>query len=467
MRTSAVNSKYIVSQKKRFEGKFYLNDNSFLSMEIERHAEKTQPLSNLASVFNPPVFKRQFCKQTVRSVPYFQSSDVPVAEERSHVFVFKGQADALNLLVKRGDILVTGFGTIGNTRLVSKFQNDTCYANNVCRIRTNEDAFRGFIYAFLSSKYGISQLNKNASGSVVRYIEAPGIKKTLIPLFPESFQKEVDNLIQGSTTLREQATDALDEAQKLLKDKASLPELTTEDYDFLGLQVQGRNVSCFTRNKKNINSLTINAFNHSERIRHLEDKIRCQSLQLKDVLLGETFFTTGSFPRIEVKPTHGIMLINQSDIFDNIIKGKHISKQGVKTDNLVEYGEVLIAGVGTLGENETFCRTIFAYEDLVGQLVSGEFLRMKTNGIVPSGYLYTWLSSDYGFRLIRNTQTGTKLCRPIQKMLLTKPIPIIGKDEMNEIDRIVRESHSKKYMANEKERKAIKMVEEEIEKWNN
>lgn len=47
------------------------------------------------------------------------------------------------------------------------------------------------------------------------------------------------------------------------------------------------------------------------------------------------------------------MLINQSDIFDTLIKGKRISRRNVKIDNLVNYGEVLIAGVGTLGDSES------------------------------------------------------------------------------------------------------------------
>ena len=61
MRFSSVNSKYIVSQGYRFEGKYYLNDNSFLSMEIESHPESVTPLAKFGQVFNPPVFKRQFC----------------------------------------------------------------------------------------------------------------------------------------------------------------------------------------------------------------------------------------------------------------------------------------------------------------------------------------------------------------------------------------------------------------------
>ena len=160
------------------------------------------------------------------------------------------------------------------------------------------------------------------------------------------------------------------------------------------------------------------------------------------------------------------MLINQKDVFDNIVKGKYISKRGVKTDNLVEYGEVLIAGVGTLGESETFCRAIFANEDLVGQLVSGEFIRMKTNDEIPSGYLYAWLASDYGFRFLRNIQAGTKLCRPIPRLVLELPVPILDVETMIKIDSLVKKAHTKRYEANNCERKAIRMVEQEIEKWN-
>ena len=184
------------------------------------------------------------------------------------------------------------------------------------------------------------------------------------------------------------------------------------------------------------------------------------------MLLGGDTFSTGSFPRVEVKEGFGVMLINQKDIFDNIVKGKYISKRGVKIDNLVEYGEVLIAGVGTLGESETFCRAIFANEDLVGQLVSGEFIRMKTNDEIPSGYLYAWLASDYGFRFLRNIQAGTKLCRPIPRLVLELPVPILDVETMIKIDSLVKKANTKRYEANNCERKAIHMVEQEIEKWN-
>jgi hypothetical protein len=51
--------------------------------------------------------------------------------------------------------------------------------------------------------------------------------------------------------------------------------------------------------------------------------------------------------------------------------------------------------------------------------------------------------------------------------VLEIPVPILEKEQMVEIDKQVKEAHTKKYRANCLERKAIAMVEQEIEKWNN
>lgn len=465
MKVGSIPSVYVNKPGLRFEGEYYLNENSYNSMIIETYPNRTT-LESIAYVFNPSIFKRQFCKHTGNAVEYFQSSDVPNCSEISTIYVNKSQAESLNLLVKKDDILVTGFGTIGNTRLVTKHQNNVCYANNVCRVRCKEGQYIGFIYAFMSSKYGKAQLNKNASGSVVRYIESPGIKKTIIPSFPEDFQNKINDLVLESVRLREEATDMLSAAERILKESANLRNLNPEDYDYFGARSSDRKVSCFVINRKDITTTTINAFNLSERIRKTKESVTCPIKSLREVLLSGDTFSTGSFPRVEVKEGYGVMLINQKDIFDTIIKGKYISKRGIKTDNMVEYGEVLIAGVGTLGENETFCRVIFANEDLVGQLVSGEFIRMKVNKEIPSGYLYAWLSSDYGFRFLRNIQAGTKLCRPIPKLVLEIPVPFVSPDVIIKIDKLVKEAHTKRYKANDNEHKAILMVEQEIEKWN-
>lgn len=46
-------------------------------------------------------------------------------------------------------------------------------------------------------------------------------------------------------------------------------------------------------------------------------------------------------------------------------------------------------------------------------------------------------------------------------------MPIIEMPKMQEIDEIVNKAHELRYKAILKERKAISMIEQEIEKWNN
>jgi restriction endonuclease S subunit len=318
----------------------------------------------------------------------------------------------------------------------------------------------------LASKFGYYQITQSQFGGVVKHINENQTGNILVPKFPDELQKDVDALVQNAARLREEATEELSSADKLLKEKSGLCDLSSELYDYFGHRSNLRKVSCFTRNIQDIGTTTINAFNHSERIRKMKDSITCSTIPLKDVLKGGRTYGTSGLPNIEVKPGHGIMLINQKDMFDNIVKGKWISSRGSDPENVLEYGEILIACDGTLGENELFCRAIFANEDLKGSYVSSHFLRLKVNDAVPVGYLYCWLNSDYGFRLIRNTQAGTKLCHPINKLFLDIPVPIINEEEMRAIDVMVKEAFTKRHQANQKELKAIAMVEEEIEKWN-
>lgn len=421
----------------------------------------------VTDVYRPGIFKRIFINNPEYGLPYITAQGMMTSNplDTAKLLSLKMTENVDPMILKNRSILVSCAGTIGNIRLIDKSMSGCIGSQDIIRVIPKSDY--GFIYAYLSCPTIYSYLQSQLYGSVVPRIEPELVRSIPMPSFLNNIKEHIHREISDSILLREEAIQLLNDAWNILRTKAGLKDLELSDYDSFGSHSANREVSCYSRSIHDIGTTTINAFNHSERIRKTKDYIHCQTKPLKELLLGNDTFSTGSFPRVEVKSGHGIMLINQSDIFDTIIKGKYISRRGVKADNLVEYGEVLVAGVGTLGENETFCRVIFANEDLTGQLVSGEFIRMKTTNEMPSGYLFTWLNSNYGFRLLRNLQAGTKLCRPIPKLVLEIPVPIIDKESMLEIDRLVREAHTKRHLANQKELKAISMVELEIEKWNN
>ena len=444
---SKVNTKLIYKHNNRFEGKHYLNNSSYLSLQLEKNEKQCCALSSLAEVFNPPVFKRQFCKNTPRAVPYFQSSDVQAASERSTVYIYKGQAQSLNLLVKENDILVTGFGTIGNTRLVSKFQNGACYANNVCRIRTTEHT--GFIYAFISGKYGKAQLNTNASGSVVRYIESPGIKKILVPIFPDTFQQEVDDLIQKSARLREEASDAL--------------EYAIGYFDTLFLMPFKESCLGKVSSKEILTSINkrFEAFFHISEGKDIDKYIK-EHYEWKS--LGEVCSNISRpdiFKRYYVKK--GITFLGGADIFlATPDSEKRLSSK--KTANIealmIKEGTILLPRSGTIGN------VAWAHAGHAQKLASEDVIRITPNDILRAGYVYAFLASKYGKKLIQRYIFGSVIQHVEPPHLKLIPVPIIDKKVMDDIHDKVMVYSSAMGKAIEYERKAITMVEQEIEKWN-
>ena len=453
----------------RFDASYHMSEGLIVRRMISQSPYGLLTIKDVSNnVFYGLRARRVYVSKKEHGIPFLSSSDILRADlNKIKLASRKLTLGVEEMTIKEGWTLITRSGTIGNCSFANAKHAQKLASEHVIRLVPNNILRGGLVYAYLASKYGYSLLTQGTFGGVIQHIEPSFVESLPIPKFSEIFQQGIDELIQESARLRSEAIDELDNAEAELKEKAGLCELSSDFYDYYGHRSNQRKVSCFIRNIKDVGTTTINAFNHSERIRNTKNNMHCITKPLRELLQDNNTFSTGSFPRIEVKEGCGIMLINQKDIFDNIIKGKYISKRGVNATSLVEYGEVLIAGVGTLGENETFCRAIFANEDLKGQLISGEFIRMKTNDMVPSGYLYTWLSSDYGFRFLRNIQAGTKLCRPIPKLLLELPVPIIDKEDMLRIDSLVREAHTKRHQANQMELNAIRMVEEEIEKWNN
>lgn len=451
----------------RFDGGFHLSESVIFEKKIKKMDFKI--LDELVDkIFTAGRSKRIYTEKEF-GFPYLSNSDVAKNNpfESCKYNSIKYAYDEPSFL-KEGMIVTGRVGAIGQTAYINSEleKMKAMGSDNIIRIVAKDKDKSGYIYSYLVSKYGNTFFHKIASGGVQPYISEDQVKDIPVPVLPEEKEQQIHQLIVDSANLRVEANKLLKEVKEDLLSQLGFNPLTNEEYEYFGNHVQGRNVSSFKVSSKEISSVSINAFNYSRRIKKLVDKIKSVPHKtLSDCLIEGGYFSTGSFKRLEINSDNGIKLINQSDIFNSRKIGKNLSKRAVGNVKLVEYGEVLIAGVGTLGEGESFCRTIFSNEELENQLVSGEFIRLKTNDEIPSGYLFAWLNTDYGFRLIRSTQSGTKLCRPIPELLKNIPVPILSKEKMLEIDNNVKKAHTDLFLALNKENQAINLIEKEIDAW--
>lgn len=447
MKHNNIKSSFI-SENIRFNAGYYLNDDALNSYKIESHKTKCQHLYEMAVVFNPPIFKRQFCQNTERAVQYCQSSDVTNALEGSEVFINKKQAEKVGSTVKKNQILITGFGTIGNTRLVNELSDGISYANNVCRIEANNNIPYGYIYAFMTSKYGRAQVNKNASGSVVRYIEAPGIKQTLVPLLPETKQQQIHQLIVEASALRV-------EANKLLKEAIELFESQLNESK-VKLGFQFGNISAaeiFSKQKR---------FDSQYQILWKSIKNEYKTIEYKKIgELAKSIFVGGRGKRNYVD--NGITFLSSSDmmLFNPVRNSKKVSFNTPGLNSMkVEKFDILISRSGTVGN------TIIVGDSLKNVAVSEHALRLKINSeaISPS-YVFAFLNTNIGKRAMEASAFGSVIITLNEELIGDIDIPIFEKSIQNNISMKVVNYIESIDKATIKENQAIDLIEKEIDAW--
>jgi len=452
--------------EKRFEAKYFLNAYASTVRKMVESKLQFDTLSAFGKVFNPNVFKRQFCDKTESAIPYRQSHDIVKHFEEPSAYLPSAQVSKLNLAVKENWIIITGFGTIvGDVTLVDKHYAGNAFANNVCRFMPDDNVKYGFICAFLKSNYGKSQFNKNASGSTIRYIEAPVVRKTLIPRLSPSTVTTTHDMIIKANQLRDDANDIMTRVNLKLHELLNIEE---DKLIPLSASTEKKVGATFIIQSGHLNAKTFRARNYGLRKQSILDVFQSVKFDKLGSLLAIPPSYGARFKRIEATPELGIELLSQSDIFSVKPEGRIISKRSLKNldKEIVKKGTTLIPAQGTLGENEIFAKAKFVYGYLEEKLVAGHVMRFVPNeSKIPSGYLHAILNSPLWFRLFRSSVYGTNLLGFITDLLVEYPIPRFSTQEEADIDAMVKKAYEAFTEANRIEVLAISIIEQEIESW--
>lgn len=200
---------------------------------------------------------------------------------------------------------------------------------------------------------------------------------------------------------------------------------------------------------------------HTSRNRSVYDYIT-QNFEYKKLgELTERIFRPGIFKREYV--SNGVTFLGGADILMAIPNSdKKLSFRQVKKmpELKVKKDWILVTCGGTIGN------AVLIDSQLEKCVISQHVMRVVPKEDVLKGYLYAVLSSKVGHELITLFTTGSVIPQIESHHLDLVPIPLLDKQEMEEIDRLVFTYVSKIEISKEKETRAISMVEDEIEKWN-
>lgn len=190
----------------------------------------------------------------------------------------------------------------------------------------------------------------------------------------------------------------------------------------------------------------LRALNYSPAVERIRQAGSRSARPLSDIVkaFGPAYGTV--FTRLDCHPDHGIELLSQSDMFAAEPRGRVVRRDSMREPDkhLIERGQVLIAGAGTLGENELYGRAILADERLPGKYVGPDSMTLVFEDPDDdfSLFAYAWLASPTGVQAIRSTSYGTKILRFRGDLLSSIPVPEAPKKLVARVAGLIRQSVS-------------------------
>ena len=451
MKTGIVNSTSFHIDGHRIDPDLHLGEGVRIRKELHTSPYMLSTVGeNASQVFYGNIFSRVFVKKPEHGVPYLAASDTVLSNLDTGYYLSKKQAAQLNyLMLKKDWILVTCSGTLGNITYTNKLFEKYIATHDLLRVVPNDvKVNKGTLYAFLSSKYGYYQITQSQFGGVVKHINDEQLKQVMVPVFPIPFQQEVDDLIQQSAKLREQAAAKLDEAVKYFDDKYQISPDTKQ---------------IFT---KKVNELPMGfaSYNNNLEVDAFIETYKSHSLKLANITTK--VFAPPLFKHIYLNKDNGYPFMTGSELTRfNLRYYRWLSPRGVKdiNDYVVRKGTLLLYKSGTT-DGGILGNVFIADDQLDGCCLSDHVIRVVFKEEKMALWAFAFLKSKGSVRMLQRLATGTMIPFITPERLSELYIPSPD-DNYEKIVSLVEDYVKLVSQSKKDENKAITMVEEEIEKW--
>ncbi|WP_370788088.1 restriction endonuclease subunit S [Bacteroides nordii] len=269
MNVDSINIKAIKATNLRVDASYHLSEGQEVKRIINSCPYEMLTIKDVSSdIFIGGRAKRVYVTKKEHGIPFLSSSDILQADLENVKLASKKYTPNLEQMkLKKGWTLITRSGTIGNCAFANAKHAQKLASEHVIRVYPNNILRQGLIYAYLTSKYGHSLLTQGTFGAVIQHIEPAFVGSLPIPNFPESFQIEIDKLIQESAKLREEATDALDDAVLYFDTK---------------FKIEDDMQNFFTKRVKDL-SFSFASYNNNLEVNSFINQYSNDSIKLKDI----------------------------------------------------------------------------------------------------------------------------------------------------------------------------------------
>lgn len=463
MKVKTISSRWLHHEGRRFDCGPYTSGAQEARIKLNLLACKKVPLASLVraddGIFHAGRESRWWVNSEEYGVRFLSSSSVLRADLSNLPLIHRSQVEGNpRFSIEKGWTLITRSGTIGRMVFARPDMHRLACSEHVMRVVPDAKKVPpGFVYAFLSSKFGVPLVVAGTYGSIIQSIEPQHIASLPVPRLGRDLEDKVAACMEESAELVARYQALVTQATDRLFQSVGLSDVTPAEWHSNGSDV-GFGVG-FPRHD------SLRALNFNPRFEALKARIQAGPWKaLGDICEPGTLVRGGRFKRIDAEPEYSLRLVGQKHLFWLQPEGRWIARFALGSDVTVQPGTVLIAAQGTLGENELYSRAEFAWGPGVELAYSEHILRARADErVMPRGCLFAFLRSETAFRMLRSISVGSKLQDHHHVFRTEIPVPFPSREVQNEVHALVVEAYECRHRGVALEEQARALVEGAIE----
>lgn len=408
MKTAVIRSSWMEGYGYRLDCSPYLGGALETKILLEQLPLRKDKLKEVTTgIYHAGRESRHWVESPEYGVPFISGSDLQKADLNDLPLISKSQvAKTPHFTIRSGYTLITRSGTIGKMAYARRDMDGMACSEHVLRVVPDTGKIpSGYLYAYLSSKFGVPLVVSGTYGSIIQGIEPQHIADLPVPRLGDALEHEIHSFVEKAAELRTKASSELSNANSaLLQSLGSPPKFGLSRAGTLTSIVALDDISRTRR---------CDPWFYNGRAVALERWVKAHKhgfWRLGDVA---NVFGVSPFKRVYVADgDQGIGFFGSADIFKlDRTPGTFIARAATKAieSYVLPRGAVLLASSGQL--NGIIGRPQLVDSALAGQAASNHVLRIVPRpGEILAGYLFAYLAlEEIGHPLIQRTATGDSI----------------------------------------------------------
>lgn len=428
------------------------------------HAPK-QPLRDVTAgynggIYNGPQFKRNYVTSPEHGMPFLTGSSILLADTSRLPMISRKDAHSKKLSylkVEEGMTLISCSGSIGKMAYARPELAGVWASQDVMKVVPDPEVIPpGYLYAYLSSRFGKTLVTSGTYGAIIQHIEPEHIADLQVPRFGKEFEERIHGLVSEGAERVSAFQRGIREATKRFFESVGLNDISSIEWHANGPDL-GFEAPASQK--------TLRGMNFNPRFFALQRQIQAgPHAKLGDLTQPGTLRRGDRFKRVEAEEGHAYKLVGQKDLFQLEPEGRWIAKVFTAESVLASPGTIMSAARGTLGEYEVYCRSEMIWSKGAEFAYSEDILRIVADSSkMPYGCLFAFMRSETAFRMLRSISSGSKLQDNHYEILPELPIPLPDRRTQEEVHKLMTDAYENRWRGVALENQARQLVEEAIE----